>query len=97
MMVVSPSRGDAVSAAFSSMPGGYPPHSTTGGCWPLSMGEGTLPPQRNAHFGSSRRRGGSVADPPGCLLGTLEAHLGARDPLEGGDPSGGWGTPQGGW
>ena len=58
----------------------------TGGCSPLSMGEGTLPPQPNAHFGSSRRRGGSVADPPGCLLGTLEAHLGARDPLEGGGP-----------
>ena len=35
-------------------------------------------------FFASRRRGGSVADPPGCLLGTLEAHLGARDPLEGG-------------
>ena len=60
--------------------------SRTGGCWPLSMREGTLPPQRNAHFGSSRRRGGSVADPPGCLLGTREAHLGARDPLEGGGP-----------
>ena len=66
------------------------------GVFAPTMGEGTLPPQRNAHFGSSRRRGGSVADPPGCLLGTLEAHLGARDPLEGGDPSGGWGTPQGG-
>ena len=22
-----------------------------------------------------------MADPPGCLLGTLEAHLGARDPM----------------
>lgn len=76
--------GLAVNASISEEPA-----LGTGGCQPLSMGEGTLPPQPNAHFGSSRRRGGSVADPPGCLLGTLEAHLGARDPLEGGDPSGG--------
>ena len=35
-----------------------------------------------------------MADPPGCLLGTLEAHLGARDPLEGGGPLRGVGLRQ---
>ena len=58
----------------------------TGGSTPLSKGEGTLPGEVYAHFGSSRRRGGSVADPPRDPGGPISAP---------GPPRGG-GTPQGG-